>query len=55
MSVVICFVASVAALRETSVLFATLLGAWFFKEKLTQRRMFAVLVIIAGAVMVRLA
>ncbi|HBI82136.1 MAG TPA: phosphonate utilization protein [Alcaligenaceae bacterium] len=48
-------VASVAALRETSVLFATLLGAWFFKEKLTQRRMFAVLVIIAGAVMVRLA
>ncbi len=40
---------SVSALRETSVLFAVLLGRVFFGEKLTARRIVSVLVIAAGA------
>ena len=40
---------SVSALRETSVLFAVLLGRIFFGEKLTARRIVSVLVIAAGA------
>ncbi|MFO1247787.1 MAG: DMT family transporter [Alphaproteobacteria bacterium] len=40
---------SVSALRETSVLFALLLGRIFFGEALTTRRMVSVLVIAAGA------
>ncbi|MCX7279964.1 MAG: EamA family transporter, partial [Alphaproteobacteria bacterium] len=40
---------SVSALRETSVLFAVLLGRIFFGEKLTTRRIVSVLVIAAGA------
>ena len=40
---------SVSALRETSVLFAVLLGRIFFSEKLTSRRVLSVLVIAAGA------
>lgn len=47
-------VAMVAALRETSVLFAALLGAWFLGESLTKRRIVAVLIIIAGAIAIRL-
>jgi len=39
----------VSALRETSVLFAVLLGRIFFGEKLTTRRIVSVLVIAAGA------
>jgi len=39
---------SVSALRETSVLFAVLLGRVIFGEKLTARRMLAALVIVAG-------
>lgn len=48
-------VAAVAALRETSVLFAALFGAWFLREKLTHHRMVGVMVIIVGAAAVRLA
>jgi drug/metabolite transporter (DMT)-like permease len=40
---------SVSALRETSVLFAVLLGRIFFGEALTARRIGAALVIAAGA------
>jgi drug/metabolite transporter (DMT)-like permease len=40
---------SVSALRETSVLFAVLLGRMIFGEKLTARRIVSVLVIAAGA------
>lgn len=47
-------VAIVAALRETSVLFATLFGAWFLHERLTRRRIIGVLIIITGAIGIRL-
>lgn len=40
----------VSALRETSVLFALLIGAMFLGEKLTLRRVLSCLVIAAGAV-----
>jgi drug/metabolite transporter (DMT)-like permease len=40
---------SVSALRETSVLFAVLLGRVFFGETLTARRILSALVIAAGA------
>jgi drug/metabolite transporter (DMT)-like permease len=40
---------SVSALRETSVLFAILLGRLFFAEPLTARRILSALVIAAGA------
>ncbi|HEX4270301.1 MAG TPA: DMT family transporter [Rhizomicrobium sp.] len=40
---------SVSALRETSVLFAVLLGRMFFAEPLTPRRVVSALVIAAGA------
>jgi drug/metabolite transporter (DMT)-like permease len=40
---------TVSALRETSVLFAVLLGRIFFAEQLTARRIGSVLVIAAGA------
>jgi phosphonate utilization associated putative membrane protein len=48
-------VAAVAALRETSVLFAALFGAWFLNERLTRNRVVGVFVIIGGAMAVRLA
>jgi drug/metabolite transporter (DMT)-like permease len=40
---------TVSALRETSVLFAVLLGRIFFAEQLTARRIGSALVIAAGA------
>jgi drug/metabolite transporter (DMT)-like permease len=40
---------SVSALRETSVLFAVLLGRLFFAESLTPRRILSAMVIVAGA------
>ena len=40
-------IASVAALRETSVLFATLLGVWLLKEKFGLQRGIGTLVIVA--------
>ncbi len=48
-------VATVAALRETSVLFAALLGAWLLKERFTQRRVVGTLTIVAGVTALRLA
>jgi phosphonate utilization associated putative membrane protein len=47
-------VATVAALRETSVLFAVLLGAWFLKEAFTPRRVLGTGVIVAGVMALRL-
>ena len=48
-------VATVAALRETSVLFAALLGSWFLKEAFTARRALGTATIVAGVMALRLA
>ncbi|MBI4922043.1 MAG: EamA family transporter [Devosia nanyangense] len=45
----------VAALRETSILFGTAIAAFVLKEKVTQMRLAAVLVIALGAATLRLA
>lgn len=47
-------VATIAALRETSVLFAALLGSWFLKEAFTVRRAIGTCVIVAGVMALRL-
>ncbi|MFD2265502.1 EamA family transporter [Lacibacterium aquatile] len=46
-------IALVAALRETSIVFATLLGVLFLKEKVPHQRYIAIAAIIAGAVLVK--
>jgi drug/metabolite transporter (DMT)-like permease len=46
-------VALVAVLRETSVVFAAVLGALFLKEPFTARRVGATLVVLAGLVALR--
>lgn len=48
-------VASVAALRETSVLFAALLGTWLLKEKFGLQRALGTGVIVAGVMALRFA
>ena len=47
-------VASVAALRETSVLFAALLGTWLLKEKFGLQRAAGTAVVVAGVMALRL-
>ncbi|WP_298930186.1 EamA family transporter [uncultured Ramlibacter sp.] len=47
-------VATVAALRETSVLFAALLGSWFLKEAFTVRRAMGTGVIVLGVMALRM-
>jgi drug/metabolite transporter (DMT)-like permease len=47
-------VALVAVLRETSVIFAAVIGAVAFKEKLTRRRLMATGAVLAGLVVLRL-
>ncbi len=47
-------VATVAALRETSVLFAALLGIWFLKEVFTTRRLIGTCAIVGGVMALRL-
>jgi phosphonate utilization associated putative membrane protein len=47
-------VASVAALRETSVLFAALLGTWLLKEKFGWQRALGTAVVVAGVIGLRL-
>ncbi len=47
-------VATVAALRETSVLFAALLGCWFLKETFTLQRAAGTAAIVAGVMALRL-
>ena len=46
-------IASVAALRETSVLFATALGVWLLKEKFGVQRGIGTLVVVAGVMALR--
>lgn len=48
-------VASVAALRETSVLFAAVLGTWLLKEKFGLQRALGTLVVVLGVISLRLA
>ena len=47
-------VATVAALRETSVLFAALLGTWFLKEAFNLRRAAGTAAIVAGVMALRM-
>ncbi len=47
-------VAMVAALRETSVLFAALLGSWLLKEAISLRRAVGTAVIVAGVMALRM-
>jgi len=47
-------VASVAALRETSVLFAALLGTWLLKERFGLQRALGTAVLVAGVMALRL-
>ena len=47
-------IALVAALRETSVIFAMILAVFFLGERLTKARVFAVLLVLAGAMILRL-
>ena len=47
-------VATVAALRETSVLFAALIGSWFLKERFTARRAVGTVVIVGGVMALRM-
>ena len=47
-------VATVAALRETSVLFAALLGLWFLKEAFSLRRAVGTAAIVAGVMALRM-
>jgi phosphonate utilization associated putative membrane protein len=47
-------VASVAALRETSVLFAAVLGAWFLRERFGVQRALGTLVVLAGVAALRI-
>jgi drug/metabolite transporter (DMT)-like permease len=47
-------VAAVAALRETSILFAALISVILLHEKLTRNRIVAAVLLTAGAVAIRL-
>jgi drug/metabolite transporter (DMT)-like permease len=47
-------VATVAAIRETSVLFAALIGTWVLKEAFTPRRAVGTVVIVGGVMALRL-
>jgi len=44
--------AAVAALRETSIVFGALIGAWFFGERMGSRRAVAAAVVLAGVVLI---
>ncbi len=46
-------IALVAALRETSVLFAVLIGVFFLKEKADKGKIIAALVIVSGVILMR--
>jgi drug/metabolite transporter (DMT)-like permease len=48
-------VAAVAALRETSILFATIVGIFILKEKADKYRIASTVFIVAGAIVLRLA
>ncbi|MFZ6733100.1 EamA family transporter [Undibacterium sp. Ji42W] len=46
-------VAAIAALRETSILFATAIAAWVLHEKISARRLAAIMLAVAGAIVIR--
>lgn len=46
-------IATVAALRETSVIFATWIGVWLFGEPIGWRRVAATLLVVAGGIVLR--
>ena len=46
-------VAAIAALRETSVLFAAIFGVWFLNERLTKKRLVSIFIIVTGAMAIR--
>lgn len=46
-------VALVSATRETSVLFATLIGVWFLRERLSWRQWSGAIVVVLGTVLLR--
>lgn len=48
-------IATVAALRETAIVFATLIGVLFLKEGLSRLRLLSALLVCAGAVAIKLA
>jgi uncharacterized membrane protein len=48
-------VAAIAALRETSILFAIAISALFLREKISRRRYQAITLIAAGAIVMRIA
>ncbi|MDH5205751.1 MAG: SMR family transporter [Hylemonella sp.] len=48
-------IARVAALRETSIVFAALLGWWLLGERLSRQRLLAIAVVLSGAALLRLA
>jgi drug/metabolite transporter (DMT)-like permease len=48
-------VAIVAALRETAIVFATAIAAFFLREKVTPARIVAVAIIAGGVIVLRLA
>lgn len=48
-------IASVAALRETSIIFAALIGVFFLHEGLSRLRLVSALLVCAGAVVIKLA
>jgi drug/metabolite transporter (DMT)-like permease len=45
--------AKVSALRETSVVFAALMGTWFLREGFGRRRIAAALVLAAGLLLMQ--
>ncbi|MFZ6776890.1 EamA family transporter [Undibacterium sp. Ji83W] len=46
-------VAAIAALRETSILFATGIAVWILHEKISAQRLAAILLAVAGAIVIR--
>jgi drug/metabolite transporter (DMT)-like permease len=47
-------IGEVAALRETSIVFASLIGAFWLKEQMSRRKIFAIVLIAVGAVALKL-
>jgi len=43
----------VVALREVSIVFGSILGIWYFKEERNKRKLFGILVILIGAVVIK--
>jgi uncharacterized membrane protein len=46
-------IALVAALRETSVIFAVIIATAFLRERITRTRYVSILIVVAGAVAIK--